>query len=72
MKKMKFILIGIIALILLPSIFLILDRYIINPEIKGISFKDMKDIGIVLSFLFGVLIFIILAERKKSINKIND
>jgi hypothetical protein len=63
MKIIKLILIGLIAIIVLPTIYFIMDRYIFNPNMKGISTVDLKNIGIFLTFPVGLLVIVLVIEK---------
>jgi hypothetical protein len=63
MKTIKFILIGLIAIIVFTTIYFIMDRYIFNPNMKGISPVDLKNIGIFLTFPVGLLVIVLVIEK---------
>ncbi len=76
MKKTRKILIVILTLIILTTVYFVLDRYLFNPNIKGISIIDLKDIlsFIIAPLLFALLILQLLINNRKKIiqNDLHD
>jgi hypothetical protein len=65
MKTLKYILLILIGIIVLPTIYFTMDRYIFNPNMKGISPVDLKHIGTFLLFPIGLLFLVMLLEKRK-------
>jgi hypothetical protein len=65
MKTLKYILLVVIGIIILPTIYFTIDRYVFNPNMKGISTVDLKNIGIFLLFPIGLIFLVMLLEKRK-------
>ena len=65
MKTFRFILIVILSIIILLTTYFIFDRYVFNPNMKGISPIDIKNILTYLISPLTILILIIWFIEKK-------
>jgi hypothetical protein len=70
MKTLRVLLIIILSLITVLSAYFILDRYVFNPQIKGISLADIKNILTYFILPLIVLLLIVLVIERKSKNLI--
>jgi hypothetical protein len=70
-KTLRYILLGILSIIIILTVYFILDRYIFNPKMKGISPVDIKNILIYLiaPLAISILIIWIIEKRTKIIKK---
>ena len=71
MKTFRLILIVILSIIILLTTYFIVDRYLFNPNMKGISPVDIKNILTYLIFPLIILILIIwfIEKRTKTTKK---
>ncbi len=71
MKTFRFILIVILSIIILLTTYFIIDRYVFNPNMKGISPVDIKNILAYLIFplIISILIIWFIERRTKTIKK---
>ncbi len=63
LRLVKYILISIIIIVGFITLIFVIDGYILNPKIKGISLLDLKQIGVFLG-INSLLIFIIILIEK--------
>ncbi len=45
-NALRLIIIGLIIFVSLIALFFIIEHYVFNPQMKGISHRDIKDLGI--------------------------
>jgi len=71
MKTFRFILIVILSIIVLLTTYFIIDRYVFNPNMKGISLVDIKHIltYLISPIIISILIIWLIEKRKKTIKK---
>jgi len=71
MKTFRFILTVILSIIILLTTYFIIDRYVFNPNTKGISPVDIKNILSYLIFplIVSILIIWLIEKRTKPIKK---
>jgi len=71
MKTFRFILIVILSITILLTTYFIIDRYVFNPNMKGISPVDIKNILTYLIFplIISILIIWFIEKRTKTIKK---
>jgi len=71
MKTFRFILIVILSIIVLLTTYFIIDRYVFNPNMKGISPVDIKHIltYLISPIIISILIIWLIEKRKKTIKK---
>ncbi len=71
MKTLRFILIVILSIIILLTTYFIIDRYVFNPNMKGISPVDIKNIltYLILPLIISISIIWFIEKRTKTIKK---
>ncbi len=71
MKTFRFILIVILSIIILLTTYFIIDRYVFNPNMKGISPVDIKNIltYLILPLIISILIIWFIEKWTKTIKK---
>ena len=71
MKTFRIILIVILSIIILLTIYFTIDRYVFNPNIKGISPVDIKNIltYLISPLIISILIIWFIEKRTKTIEK---
>ncbi len=65
LKSLRIILIIILSIIVLLTVYFIIDRYVFNPNIKGISPVDIKDVLRILVLPLTIMIIVIKQIEKR-------
>ena len=65
LKSLRIILIIILSIIVLLTVYFIIDRYVFNPNIKGISPVDIKNILRILVLPLTIMIIVIKQIEKR-------
>ncbi len=70
-KTIRKFLLVILSIIIILTLYFILDRYIFNPKMKGISPVDIKNIltYLIAPFTVTILLIWIIEKRTKTIKK---